>query len=501
MSFSAFSQPPLRDLINDARDTPKLSLLLGAGTSIEAGLPSWSALIERLLVRAGTASGTLTTADEDGTNRWVAEAVRRDGYLGAAAIVEALAEDGQLGEWIPLDLYGERSPSDFFPGPIAQQLPRLVDAFGTDLEIFTTNYDDLAEQALRDDPVSPRQAAAYVGEHLGVGADVVQVRHLHGYAGRDGQAGTLVLSEADYQRMQQGASWQANQVGAALANSMFVFVGSSLADPNLLRYLYGEPPGNKPPRYAIFVRQDTYEPEVPDGVRKAREAAVRSRWGAVGVTVVFVDHYVEVAQALSEMARAKRLGESYVPLPDRAATWVTTVNDRLLGLAADETFQRAQSQIVTRLREALQAAVAAAERLEQRQWDETLALTLWLVDEPGEHLINRATTDRLHIDRATIEPVHIDEYARWVAVRAYCRGKILAESRETYASRWHFIRGLPLVIDDDEFGRIPVGCVTVTSMKRRDETMLNAIDDAVEAGFNRALRTAIYELLAQPFRH
>jgi hypothetical protein len=38
-------------------------------------------------------------------------------------------------------------------------------------------------------------------------------------------------------------------------------------------------------------------------------------------------------------------------------------------------------------------------------------------------------------------------------------------------------------------------------MKRRDETMLNAIDDAVEAGFNRALRTAIYELLAQPFRH
>jgi hypothetical protein len=372
VSFTAFSQSPLRDLIEDARDSPKLSLLLGAGTSIEAGLPSWSALIERLLVRAGTASGTLTATDQDGTGRWVAEAVRRDGYLGAAAIVEALAEDGQLGEWIPFDLYGERSPSDFFPGPIAQQLPRLVDAFGTDLDLFTTNYDDLAEQALRDDPASPRQAATYVGEHLGVGADVVQVRHLHGYAGRDGQAGTLVLSEADYQRMQQGASWQANQVGTALANSMFVFVGSSLADPNLLRYLYGEPPGAKPPRYAIFVRQDTYEPEVPVGVRRAREAAVRSRWGAVGVTVVFVDHYVDVAQALSEMARAKRLGDAYVPLSDRAANWVSTVDDRLLGLAADETFRRAQEQIVTRLREALQAAVAAAERLElasgTRRW-------------------------------------------------------------------------------------------------------------------------------------
>lgn len=73
MSFDAFSGVSLRDLIADARDTPKLSLLLGAGTSLEAGLPSWSALIEPLLARAGTASGTLVVTDEEGTRRRVSE--------------------------------------------------------------------------------------------------------------------------------------------------------------------------------------------------------------------------------------------------------------------------------------------------------------------------------------------------------------------------------------------------------------------------------------------
>jgi hypothetical protein len=86
-----------------------------------------------------------------------------------------------------------------------------------------------------------------------------------------------------------------------------------------VRYLYGDAGAATPPRYAIFVRQDTYEEGVPTGVPTAREEAVRARWSTVGVTAVFVDHYVDVAQVLYEMARAKQLGSNaYVPLPDRA---------------------------------------------------------------------------------------------------------------------------------------------------------------------------------------
>lgn len=351
----------------------------------------------------------------------MAEAVRRDGYLGAAAIVDALTDHHALDAWIPEALYGVgRGAADFFPGPICRQLPRLVDAFGAGLEVMTTNYDDLAEQALRDDPLNAREAVPYVGEHRDVPADAVQVLHLHGYAGRDGQAGELVLSESDYQRMQQGVSWQETRVRTALSRGMFVFVGTSLLDPNLIRYLYGDVGSTTPPRYAIFVRQDTYEEKVPAGVPAAREQAVKARWAAVGVTAVFVDHYVDVAQLLYELARAKGLGSGYVPLPDRARDWVGGVESRILGVGDDEAFVRGQQILGTQLRSALASAIAAAEVLEGRRWEEKLALTMWLIDAHAAHLVNRVTTDRLHLDQGTVEPVAINEHARWVAVRSFC---------------------------------------------------------------------------------
>jgi hypothetical protein len=70
VSFAAFAQPPLNRLIADAAAAQRLTLLLGAGASIEAGLPSWPALIERLLVRAGTERGLLAKPVEAQVREW-----------------------------------------------------------------------------------------------------------------------------------------------------------------------------------------------------------------------------------------------------------------------------------------------------------------------------------------------------------------------------------------------------------------------------------------------
>jgi hypothetical protein len=69
-------------------------------------------------------------------------------------------------------------------------------------------------------------------------------------------------------------------------------------------------------------------------------------------------------------------------------------------------------------------------------------------------------TDRLHLDRSTIDPVLVDECSSWASVRSFCAGSPLAEARDIYASRWKFIRGTPLVLQTDRHGRIPVGCLT-----------------------------------------
>jgi hypothetical protein len=498
VSFVSFSENPIARLIADAGDAAALSLVVGAGASMEAGLPSWETLVRNLVRRAAAARNLIDVDDAESVERWEAEA-GRDGYLGAAAIAEALSE-GDRDAWIAEELFGPtRGPADFFPGPISRQVPVLRRAFGTDLRVMTTNYDDLLEQAFRDDGAVDPIALATGDHHVPAGG--VAVFHLHGYLGRDGaDQGDLVLSEADYQRMQQAPSWQEDLVRTALRSSTVVFVGTSLIDPNLIRYLHGVLPQAEASCFAVFVRQGTYPIDVPAGIPPAREEALVARWEALGVVPVFVDHYVDVAQVLYEIARRREDGDDgYVPLADRAAEWVGVVQNDILGVEDDTAFRRGQETTRDLLRTTLDQAVAAVEELEGDAFDETMACSLWLVDRAGEVMTNWVTTDRLHVDRETIDPVPIDEHSRWVAVRAYCRGTPLAEPRDIYASRWHFIRGTPLTLDTERQGRIPLGCLTTASMKGRNDSRLATMAADVQAEFNQALSEPILRFLDRPF--
>lgn len=515
MSFLVYQQEPIDELIRSAGGDGKITLLVGAGASMEAGLPSWDKLLDRLLLRGGESAGLIETVAQGQPPtpeqavrraRWLAEAAR-DGPLGKAALAETLAGSNR-DCWIEDALFedavtGEhRGPDDYYPGPIARQIPVLLDAFGTtDLRIMTLNYDDLLEQACRQD--GRFEPYAISTEDHRVPAGKVGVFHLHGYLGRDGRpAGQLVLSEADYMQMQRGASWQEQLVGAAFRDSTVVFVGTSMLDPNVIRYLHGvtPPTGEQHARFALFVRQGTYEKEVPEDIRRARERALGQRWEALGVAAVFVDHYTDVAQILAEIARRRRLGpDAYMPLPGRAAEWIGAVQRDILGWYDDERFRDGQRVVNHLLRNALARAVAAAERLGGQAWGETLQLALWLVDPDGEKLTNWVMTDRLHLDRQTIEPVDIDEYANWVAVRSFCAGTPLAQARDIYASRWRFVRGTPLVLESERHGRIPVGCLTTASLSPRSETQLDAMRGEVLTAFNEAVSDAVITLLDQPF--
>jgi hypothetical protein len=190
VSFSAFADEPIAAVMSDASAASRLTVLLGAGASVEAGLPSWPALLDRLLRRAGVERGLIDPEDPEQVRRWVDEAVRRDGYLGAAAVVEALIGD-RLQDWIPEALYGSgKGASDYFPGPICRQLPLLRRAFGDRLRLLTTNYDDLPEQAFRDDDELRLEPLAVAEPGRSVPDGAVEVVHLHGYLGRDGDQGS-----------------------------------------------------------------------------------------------------------------------------------------------------------------------------------------------------------------------------------------------------------------------------------------------------------------------
>jgi hypothetical protein len=304
-----------------------------------------------------------------------------------------------------------------------------------------------------------------------------------------------VLTEHDYQRVAQ-ADWQRSEVGSALMNSTCIFIGSSLTDPNLLRYLHMHSGPGSPQHFAIFTRQDVYPKGTPQEVVAAREAALAARWRSNNLEIVFVDHYAEIALALAEVARAKHQGNGYVLLPQRLREWHARVAEQLLLPPGGGAFTQAQDLLHRALRIALEAAVETVNDLGYNTGGEVLAASLWLVDEAGDTLTNWATTDRVHRDPATIEPVPITEHSQWVAVRTFCRGAALGEPRDIYASRWRYIRGLPLATA----GGLPVGALTVASMRPQGETMLDQMPDTIEAAFDVALRQVALDILDMVFQ-
>jgi hypothetical protein len=179
MSFASLSQRSIKPLIERFAEANEMTLIVGAGASMEADLPNWPELIERLLTRVAEDNRQLTS--DKARRDWVAQTIDREDLLGAAAVVEAM-DVSPLDELIPEELYGEGGPGAFGPGPIAEQVAHLRACYGSSLEILTTNYDDLLEQALIDAGTPAGRIRSYCLDRRPEtrAANTVAVTHLHG---------------------------------------------------------------------------------------------------------------------------------------------------------------------------------------------------------------------------------------------------------------------------------------------------------------------------------
>jgi hypothetical protein len=457
---------------------------------MEADLPSWPDLLSKLLMTVASSRDELATPE---TKRdWVKQTLERDDLLGAGAVVEVMATK-PLDELVPEQLYGAAGPSGFAPGEIAHQVAYLRSCFGRTFEILTTNYDDLIEEALIARGIPRGQIRSYVvsrtTEQRAVGTTAVI--HLHGLAGRERPPRKIVLTEEHYHRMQRGRSWQETLVTERLENSICLFVGMSLADPNLIRYLYGYEKSDTKRHAAIFVRQG--EPSCPPEVRSMREEATARRWGRCGVEAIFVDHYSDAAQLLFEIGYRREAGESYELVGRRADRLLDLVEKRLLLTEAGRVpFANRQVLLSEWLRETLYSVIESALGGAPPS-DEKLALALWLMSRDGTQITGWVHSDRAHQDPATISPVEIASASDWVAVRTVCRGARVDLDRDNYASRWRFVRGLPLFVRQPS--RLLVCCLTIASSKHGSESILTTMPADRRAAVHDALLTVMRTII------
>jgi hypothetical protein len=105
-----------------------------------------------------------------------------------------------------------------------------------------------------------------------------------------------------------------------------------------------------------------------------------------------------------------------------------------------------------------------------------------------------AHSDRAHQDPRTIAPIEISTASDWVAVQTVCRGTRTELDRSNYASRWHFVRGLPLLLEAPS--RVPLGCLTISSDKPGVESVLNSMPPSDRALLHRTLaKSAVRALM------
>lgn len=206
----------LRDLI-DAVRLGSLGLVVGAGVSISAGLPTWQQLVNRMaeLGKLGSDIGVASLRPETSA-RYLAGKLRPQRFH--RILRRALYES-----------YCDGSPL----------LKAVVDLArsGRVSRVVSSNYDDLLEEKLEALGVSiqavydgraPRQPGA------------MQIVHIHGFVPRlsSQSYGELIFTEEDYNRLyNSGYNWQTLELLDVLRHGRCVFVGHSLEDPNMRRVI------------------------------------------------------------------------------------------------------------------------------------------------------------------------------------------------------------------------------------------------------------------------
>jgi hypothetical protein len=451
----------------------RLTFVIGAGASMEAGLPSWGRLVRALLSEAAPPS--LAGSDR---SAWL-DAVAEPGLLSMAATARALAGDADFTASVERHLYRGKSPRQFYPGPIAREVAAWKRDYPA-IELATFNYDQLIERALEDAGLPAESREDDAPETAGVAA----VRHLHGVL-TGAPSDAVVLTEADYALWPSG-SWQDRFMQRAL-EGVCVFLGLSFTDQNLLRWIYRATASE---HVAVLSRQSA--PRLSPTVRRELESATRARLAQANVMAYWADFYAEVAQLMHEARRRRGPGRPPTAYPQRAQRRALRGRHRCLPARGVEARQSKVRQILLK---SLAGVRTALESVGSDPTDAVLGLGLWGLEYAEREITLLAHSDRVHADLTTVVGVPLGWDSEWVAVEAVTQGTVVERDPQTYASRWRSVRGIPLVwTRPEQRERIIVGAATLTTTHPAGTSIFDAAEESAP-GIKATIDVLLHEQL------
>ncbi len=451
-----------------------LGVLVGAGASVAAGLPDWNELSERLLVK------TKVVSNDAAAERFLA---RQDPQLAAEAARNAAETSGEI--WMELirqALYGsEEAKPD--PSPLHFTLASLAaarESAGRSTGLFTLNFDELLEDALRADGTGQAVVARSSAlDRAGVG--VREVNHLHGTLPFIGDGANVVLTLSDFTSLAGSRHpWQVAALQEQLSRGPLLLTGTSYRDPDIRQWLSDITSTDIGFRDRLSIVLSRAALDLSREEFAGVSQAVVDQWEAIGFRVVVTDDYADSAQLISEMAwRTLFPNETYLPPRQRAAR---------LWEAHETQFTTLQAEYAAQLGEdvrTLQARLPDA------------ILTLWLADGVGG-LARWSGDDRVYqwLDRLMRIRPGFD--SRWVTGQAVGADETLLESLEVDATRrWRSVVASPVRVEvpgGPPFTAAAISSATTANLvdlpqAERDQWVsdINALTEAWQERLLRAL--------------
>lgn len=274
----------LKDPLTDAAlalKNKKVSFILGAGISIDAGGLLWNDLLEKILeLNTDLRPIGLSTNDYSIIKKKSGDSL----IISARYILSQLREKlgDKLTEELQKILYSKYS-TEYKTSPTAlKSISKIIKDFDNVESVITFNYDQFIEEALEEEGV---KSSTYDGGGV-LELGKVPVFHIHGLIARPvdysktnlklQSSENITLSERDYhEKYLEDNDWSNIELQHALRRHVCFFIGHSMTDPNLRRLLdYAKKGQENGKEHFIFLKKDSFlidELEIKDTKDKVKK--------------------------------------------------------------------------------------------------------------------------------------------------------------------------------------------------------------------------------------
>lgn len=298
--------------LREAYENEDIFLFLGAGVSIDAGVPLWSGLIKKLFIRMiDTIKQTeKLSKEEKRLLETLAYQNKEDSPLTQVRYIKCAFSDEEYYQVLHSVLYeNDLNPDTEMLKAIAKISSPSRARKGV-RGIVTYNFDDLLERKLVERDI---EFTTIYCENNRPSTDNLNIYHVHGYLPGDLNSveknSDLVFSEEDYHRVYRDAySWSNLTQVNAFRNNTCLFIGSSLTDPNMRRLLDVAARNKEEVRHYAFLKKNRPDEkagqkellklyqEIDDNVRA-------SYFQQLGIHIIWVDDYSEIPELLLSLRK------------------------------------------------------------------------------------------------------------------------------------------------------------------------------------------------------